>query len=592
MSKTKKYLDRLARQHAKYTQPIQIQEIVALPSTPRRPGEKAEKAASEAQSSVIERIYSYIETCANIAAHSHRASTKATGSERAITRLSFPEFRFYSSRPLSLTAFHHLCKKIEILCKSLPDEVHLVLGSFAVAERGTLLNLSLYASGGSGILQVHSKAYRHSADPSWSEEFNVFQKADSELRTHTVTAHSGEEKAGDSTLINSSSFCLPNESFLHCTQICYDHLTCHADAELEYLLSSGHQTYIPPAFSQMVISSSVKLDPSRYLGDDVTHTDPLYAGAHPHFKTATHLTTTAASSFGGSDHIFRLAPKKLSRLKPELDAQRRKSNARWLSSHYPVTLDDKQLNAYLTEILSREAPVTNLDQWHFALEYIQELTPANAALLIEQSQHLHDSEWRLLIPHIKAHTPKPVLLNLIKHLPQFTQSEQNQLAQMLWLLHGNKLHMNTLATLIHHCSDPELNGHLQQAYIDHAAKRLLHVLETLPHPPKRERTPLASRRLNRGITSEHIELWQLQLATPNELSIGLLNSMLAPLQVIPACQEPLGELRFCQELLSGPKPVDSKRAIGAKVTGTLQLDQLLDRPKITVTTAATPSITC
>jgi len=98
---------------------------------PADPNEKPE--------AVIERLSNAIIDLANDAAAQHRASFCQNGTntlrddaKNRMTRMTTNEFFFYTQKPLTIEQFQALMKDVGEMAASQPENLHLVLGSFAV----------------------------------------------------------------------------------------------------------------------------------------------------------------------------------------------------------------------------------------------------------------------------------------------------------------------------------------------------------------------------------------------------------------------------------------------------------------------------
>lgn len=121
--------------------PLTIQDIVVVGIGGGNPsGEfKDSNARNETTSSMLDRLYKHIEALASGATDIHRQMNCQPNSNKLkskhknnITRLVTNEFYFYTSNPLDLVHFQTLQNKLFDLAKKLPNNLVLVLATFAV----------------------------------------------------------------------------------------------------------------------------------------------------------------------------------------------------------------------------------------------------------------------------------------------------------------------------------------------------------------------------------------------------------------------------------------------------------------------------
>lgn len=126
-----------------FEKPVTIQEI-AIIGNPGGTGEyiKGQSHNDSDHQYAKERLFETIKQFVTMAANEHKIHCRGDepqrmqeGQENHITRLVTNEFLFYTRNPLELDEFKALMEQIHALAKEQPENLHLVLSSFAIKMR-------------------------------------------------------------------------------------------------------------------------------------------------------------------------------------------------------------------------------------------------------------------------------------------------------------------------------------------------------------------------------------------------------------------------------------------------------------------------
>lgn len=238
------------------------------------------------------RLNQQIETLVGFARIEHLGNnyignTIAPGKENSITRLVTNEFFFYTQNPLSLKEFEAITQKVMDLAKTQPQNLQLILGTFAVRVGDKVMNVAPHISCGiDPQLNLIVKNRPSDIDPTFSE-----RQADGLYKPLDVVDRSiGDEVAAHSIQINGTNqFFTFNTvavnqtaagaTFYTATDICLDHFYGTAKSHLTQNVNDAlnvnpaHKTALPESVSHVVISNTITLKPEHCLGT-VSHATP------------------------------------------------------------------------------------------------------------------------------------------------------------------------------------------------------------------------------------------------------------------------------------------------------------------------------
>lgn len=278
----------------------------------------------------IQRLLNHIEALALVAKKEHTTNcclpdgNPDPSKENEITRLVTNEFYFYTAAPLTIPLFEILMQELMTLVDTLPPNIHLVLGTFAIkTPDNQVMNVApLIESGKNAQLRLVVKNYPSDNDPLYNEAISpTFRELLPNLR-----AKHGEEELPYYITINQKHYHFSFNNvivsrtqggiqFLSCIEICLDHFKAVAQKKLAQYLDRLVNTmgessdFNPPLFcSHVVISNTVAIQPKNSLGV-VTQADPAHS-----FKVAKKGAKLAARtwlnsfSFGCTSDILILEP--------------------------------------------------------------------------------------------------------------------------------------------------------------------------------------------------------------------------------------------------------------------------------------------
>ncbi len=288
-----------------------IQDIVcaAVPAHDRDhpAGEcKFAQVKPEQEKRLINSINALIEKAADI----HRTQNcDANGdlkpeSVNNIVRLITNEFMFYTKAPLTIDEFIILQQGIADLAAAQPENLHLVLGSFAVRmeekpNHNKVMNVVPHIEcGPEPKINFIVKNFPSELDPIYKEQQkdrtvvldNLGINVDQELLgTEGVKDKLAERpvKINGNKIpfsFNNVLTCKTagNERFLSCVDICFDHANAAAKNRFEHKLTTavknaerGKETEpLPELCSHILVANSNSVLPSKKLTEVITHVDP------------------------------------------------------------------------------------------------------------------------------------------------------------------------------------------------------------------------------------------------------------------------------------------------------------------------------
>ncbi len=293
----------------------------------------------------VDRLLSYISDLTNLAARTHLDQNCDANNnlkpecKNNIVRLVTNEFMFYTKTPLSLKEFSSLQQQIANMAASQPENLHLVLASFAVRTsdkpNSPVMNVVAHVEcGQEPKLNFIVKNYPSESDPVYTEEAK-----DGRIYTHKNVENSAspeqigtkeakeKEKLNERVEINGKkcpfsfnnvlvSKTAGNESFFSCVDICYDHKQAVAKQRLTQQLTTavekaqaGKATEaLPTLCSHVVVSNCITIMPSKKLSEIVTHADPKYSPDQCKLNTEKTHSQIKEPAFGTPVRVITTTP--------------------------------------------------------------------------------------------------------------------------------------------------------------------------------------------------------------------------------------------------------------------------------------------
>ncbi len=240
----------------------------------------------EKTESVIKRLYAQIEGLTLSASKTHRedncggGDTIEIGKENNITRLITNEFFFYTKKPLSIQEFQQLQQKIADLAAKQPENLHLILASFAViTPKGEVMNVAAHVECGQPPkLNFIVKNNPSGIDPVYREETQPGQfvyrrnvsKAFSTISNLTVTVDAESRPFSFNNVFECKT--AGGIPYLSCVDICLDHIVGVAK---QNLLEMAAPYPAGTLCSHIVVSNYTELTSEHCLSSSVTHADPV-----------------------------------------------------------------------------------------------------------------------------------------------------------------------------------------------------------------------------------------------------------------------------------------------------------------------------
>lgn len=255
----------------------------------------------------IPRLFDSIKSLMDRASYTHKQKHCVKGnqlkeeSQNKITRVVTNEFLFYTKTPLSIAEFEKLQEKILTYAKKHPENLHLVLSSFAVKTPdetminsegyeivipGKVMNVAAYVEcGDDPKLNLTVKNTPSAIDPVYSETragkrlylLNINAK-NYDIRSYSVTVLGKTYPFTFDNIIASQT--AGGEVFLNGVELCLDHAHGTTRTYLEEMIKNHilelfegrDPAFLPPSFSHILSSNSIGLMKHNCIGTPI-HAD-------------------------------------------------------------------------------------------------------------------------------------------------------------------------------------------------------------------------------------------------------------------------------------------------------------------------------
>ena len=218
-----------------------------------------------------------------------------------ITRLLTNEFFFYTKNPLTLEQFQKLMNKVTILIKSMPENLHLLLGSFSVLTTdGRVMNVTPHIECGENpIINLIQKSHPSSIDPVYMGRKNIDIKHGDDISQEKININGQDLHFTFDNVIECTA--AGGGKFYSCVDVCLDHLYSTALITLINKLygmdfeNKENLQFLPLNGAHSLISNTVNILQSSSISL-VTHVDPHYS--HINCKMGVHFTNQKPINLG------------------------------------------------------------------------------------------------------------------------------------------------------------------------------------------------------------------------------------------------------------------------------------------------------
>lgn len=248
-----------------------------------------EKNAEKFAATEQKRLYDSIENLINDAATQHKQQyCNKNGSllnenSNKITRLVTNEFFFYTYRPLTIKEFENLQQKINTLASKQPENLHLVLSSFAVLtsdEKKTMNVVVHIECGKKPKFNLIVKSNPSQIDPKYYDKKH-FSKNDSFDKKDHIKINNKEHSFSLNNVITCETF--GRQSFFSCIDICLDHnpdpeigvARENLNKKIQSLKNYEDCKSFPKKISHILTSNSIRKNDKNCLGN-LTQADPEF----------------------------------------------------------------------------------------------------------------------------------------------------------------------------------------------------------------------------------------------------------------------------------------------------------------------------
>ena len=216
-----------------------------------------------------------------------------SGHENHITRLTTNEFMFYTKKRLEPDEFSKLFEEILTLATKQPENLHIVLSSFAVKTLDNkTMNVAAFVECGqkpkvhfivkNGVSDIDPVYYGENQGKKRIEFLNVDMEVDSEKTFPTLNIHGKEYTFSYNNVFEVST--LGGAKKIEVIEICLDHLggvgKKNCELYMVNALLAPAPSLLPIQISQVVTSNTLDLVREHMLETNLTHVDPRYSEEH------------------------------------------------------------------------------------------------------------------------------------------------------------------------------------------------------------------------------------------------------------------------------------------------------------------------
>jgi hypothetical protein len=277
---------KMRRHNDKVNKPVTINDLIVYPADPSINGEfnqPQQQSTSQSQEDRIARMTAEIRRLADFAVANHTQTSAGNN----VTRIATPEFFFYTNPPLSQEEYSTLIQNIETMAAQLPQDIHMILGSFHLEHTsGALLNSTIHVqTGPQPEINAFAKNTVSHVDPAsdTSRAFNqnpvrqdpsqlTSTKHNQELLNFKPKAFTGTE---DSSVISNYPLirctAASGAEFITAVDVCLDNYMAHAAKILVDNIGT-QDNLIPTHCSHVIVSNTIsKSDHAQITEGGIVH---------------------------------------------------------------------------------------------------------------------------------------------------------------------------------------------------------------------------------------------------------------------------------------------------------------------------------
>ncbi len=350
------------------------------------------------------------------------AALRHTKKPYHITRLSTPEYSFFTSTPLNTDQFQETLSWLTESAEKLPNNVHILLSTLAVEIHGELHNIALYITCGAEArahiitkMQPSASDYKyddHYTDKRGTTTPTLFQAlsgapGDDSLR------HKGAQVAlsvdGSQSVVTDPCFvvAVDDTELQVSVEICFDQAEKAAAKSLSTKFT--HNLHHMPRYCTCMITSNVTdvRDDAR-ITPWLSHVDTEQSLLAPEVKAENCLVQIDRPLFGAAYSIYDMGTNICPELIKEHEVKRRQSNRQHYQRKYNVTLSELDIVIEIDHLLQAEdvdgaiallqlldsAPDTLVRRF---VNDIDRLPGLELNQLAQQAEHLNKHQQRQII---------------------------------------------------------------------------------------------------------------------------------------------------------------------------------------------------
>ncbi|MDF1655660.1 MAG: hypothetical protein P1U34_11165 [Coxiellaceae bacterium] len=334
----------------------------------------------------LARLHTHIDSLMQFAADHHRS---AEHSKYHITRLSMPEYSLFTSTPLNETQLTELSAWLDKQAKKLPENVHVLLSTVAVAMNNELYNVAFYITGGvDARVRTIIKSQPSPHDFTYDDQsgltlFQMLPGAPDTFRPTIAHGQLPESHSLETTkpLANSPCFnvTVADTQLQVFVEICYDQPEGTALKHLEHSLRDISPP-MPRYCSNIVSANTTDICQDLRITPQLTHVDALRSKHHPHYCDERCLTKVTDAVFGGAYSIYNFGTHDSDELDNDYEALRRRLNRILYEEKLEVSLSDLDITIEIDRAL-------RTGQSQYAINLLQLLESPEPALIIRLASH-------------------------------------------------------------------------------------------------------------------------------------------------------------------------------------------------------------
>lgn len=266
-----------------------------------------------------------------------------------ITRLCTSEFAFYTEKPLSINDFQSLIQHLEKLAYKNPENLHLMLSTFAVNLDGRIMNVCIYVQCGiSGSLSVFAKARPSKIDPDYNQPLYSQHDVAKSDTTPFVSPYRLEANGLVISHNNIVTIRVHDMVFTQVIDICLDYRNAHGRRVLEQTLLGESEILVSPLSNHVITSAGIDYNSRLNVSNSYRYIDKHDAMEGLSLQDGRYYQKIITPVFGSLCYFQVSQSQVIDFLQPGLDILRREHNRKFLKRRYGLVIDDAFVARHFT----------------------------------------------------------------------------------------------------------------------------------------------------------------------------------------------------------------------------------------------------